>query len=266
MHRHLAPLSLSVALVSGCNPEPPTSTDSLTRLFAGELTVVDMTYPLSGEIPFWPRPGGNPFQHDTLSAHADGAPSMAAFYTPEHHGTHLDAPVHGGQGLASVDQLTTGDLWGPAVVVDVSAAAALDRDYGASVEDLVDWEARHGAIPNGSVVLIRTGWGERWPDQSRYMEVDEQGQLHFPALSPPAATFLVEERSILGVGVDTPSVDPGAADGFPVHGIVNGSGLYHLENVANLDQLPEAGAYVIVAPIKIEGGSGGPVRIFGVIP
>ncbi len=266
MARFTLGLFLLLGITLGCGSEPPAPASALDRLDAGEATVVDMTYALSAEMPFWPRPGGNPFEHDTLSAHPDGAPSMAAFYTPEHHGTHLDAPVHGGQGLASVDRLTPEDLFGPAVVIDVSAAVRTDPDYAATMEDVSGWEARHGPVPGGSVVLLRTGWGDRWPDQSRYMEVDEAGQLHFPGFSPAAARFLVDERSVLGIGVDTPSVDPGAADGFPVHGIANGGGLYHLENVANLDRLPELGAYLIVAPIKIAGGSGGPVRIFGVLP
>lgn len=264
MPRLLALVALTWA--AACAPDEAPDTVELEGLFSGQVTVVDLTHALSGDMPFWPRPGGNPFQHDTLAAHADGSPRMAAFYTPEHHGTHLDAPIHGGPGLPSVEALPLEDLFAPAVVVDVTPAAQADVDYAASLDDLQRWEDRHGPIPAGSVVLLRTGWSERWPDQSRTMPVDEQGQLHFPGFSPEAAAFLVRERGVVAIGVDTPSVDPGAADGFPVHGVANGSGVYHLENVASLERLPETGAYLIVAPIKIAGGSGGPVRIFGVVP
>ena len=258
--------TLFVASCTSPDAELAEPVDPLAQLFAGELTVVDMTHALSASMPHWPGPSTNPFVHDTLAAHESGAPMMAAISTPEHHGTHLDAPIHGGDGLPSVDALSAAQLFGPAVVVDVTEAVSADPDYAATAGDLAAWESRNGTIPEGAVVLLRTGWGARWPDQDRYMAVDEGGTLHFPGFSPEAARFLIEERSIRGIGADTPSVDPGAADGFPVHGIVNGSGRYQLENVANVDQLPESGAYLIVAPVKIEGGSGGPVRIFGVVP
>jgi kynurenine formamidase len=265
MRRSPGLTAFAILLSAACQEDAPRSA-SVPDLFSGGVTVVDMTHALSADMPFWPRPGGNPFEHDTLSAHPSGEPQMAAIYTPEHHGTHLDAPIHGGAGLASVDELDLADLFAPAVVVDVSVAAGADRDYAATLADLSEWEDRHGRISEGAVVFLRTGWAERWPDQERYMEVDDDGQLHFPGFSPEAAAFVVQDRRAVGIGVDTPSVDPGVADGFPVHGIANGSGLYQLENVANLDALPEAGAYVVVAPIKIEGGSGGPVRIFGIVP
>ena len=133
-------------------------------------------------------------------------------------------------------------------------------------DDVVAWETRHGEIPRGAIVLMRSGWAERWSQGAPYYNEDADGGLHFPGFGAEAARFLVGERSIVGIGVDTGSVDPGNSDGFPVHGIVNGAGLYHLENLADLSGLPENGAYLIVAPIKIEGGSGGQVRVFGVIP
>ena len=191
---------------------------------------------------------------------------MAAYATPEHFGTHFDAPVHGGMGLASVDHVPTADLFGPAVVIDVTTRALQNDDYAVTAQDLLAWEAEHGPIPAGAIVLMRSGWATRWDQGESYYNVGADGGLHFPGFGVDAASFLVDERDIAGIGVDTGSVDPGDADGFPVHGIVNGSGRFHLENLADLSALPEEGSYLIVAPIKIEGGSGGQVRVFAVVP
>lgn len=259
----MATASLSLL---ACAPDTPPTPDRLDLLFADGMTVVDLTHAVSADAPYWPGPERSPFRHDTLAAHPDGAPSMAAYAVPEHFGTHFDAPVHGGQGLPSVDRVAASELFGPAVVIDVSEQASTNPDYAATAADAAAWEDEHGRIPDGAIVLVRTGWGPRWRQGDAYYNRREDGRLHFPGFSEELARFLVESRDIAGIGIDTGSVDPGAAAGFPVHGIVNGSGRFHLENVAELEALPESGAYLIVAPIKIEGGSGGQVRIFGVVP
>lgn len=255
-----------LALLAGCQAPASEAPDSLAQLFAGEMAVVDLTHALSGTAPFWPSPTGNPFKHDTLRAHDDGSPSMAAYSTPEHHGTHLDAPVHSAEGQPSVDQLTAADLFGPAAVVDISAQSAADPDYSVTTADVAAWEAEHGRIPSGAIVLLYTGWAEKYSDPVAYANLDQEGRLRFPGFSPEVGRLLVDERDIRGIGIDNFSIDPGIGPGFPVHGIVNGAGKFHLENVANLGQVPAVGAYLIVAPIKIEGGSGGQVRIFAVLP
>ena len=252
-------------VMSACSAPPP-PVDTLAALFADGVEVVDLTHAVSADAPYWPGPAASPFVHDTLSAHADGAPSMAAYAVPEHFGTHFDAPVHGGMGLASVDRVATEDLFGPAVVIDVTARAEADEDYAVTIDDLRGWEVVHGEIPRGSIVLMRSGWPSRWNQGDSYYNRDADGRLHFPGFSEEAARMLVDERDIAGIGVDTGSVDPGNARGFPAHGVVNGSGRYHLENLGDLGRLPESGAYLIVAPIKIQGGSGGQVRVFAVIP
>lgn len=244
---------------------PLEQSDALAAVFEGAYTLVDLTHAISADDPFWPGPPRNPFVHDTLAAQPSGRPSMAAYSLPEHHGTHLDAPIHFADGRASVDEIPLDQLVGPAVVVDVADGAAGNDDYAMSRADLLAWEGEHGLIPEGAIVLMRSGWSERWADGAPYMNADEQGGVHFPGLSPQAASFLVE-RGAAGIGVDTPSVDPGGADGFPAHAISNGAGLFHLENVTNLGRLPEAGAYVMALPIKIQGGSGGQVRVVGIVP
>ena len=186
--------------------------------------------------------------------------------TPEHNGTHLDAPIHSASGQPSVDQLTAADLFGPAVVIDVSSKSADDPDYILRVQDILDWEAEHGSIPDGAIVLMSTGWSRKWEDPESYRNRDADGIMHFPGFSEDAGRFLVTERNIRGIGIDNLSIDPGTSRTFPTHGVVNGAGKFQLENVANVHLLPAAGAYLIVAPIKIEGGSGGQVRIFAVVP
>lgn len=252
--------------IAGCDPAGRDSAEVLAGLLEGGVGIVDLSHALSAAAPYWPGPETSPFLHDTLRAHPDGAPAMAAFSTPEHFGTHLDAPVHWAAGQLSVDRIPPESLFGPAVVVDVTDAAAMDPDYAVSSADLEAWEARNGAIPAGAIVLARTGWASRWREGDLYYNRGGDGRLHFPGFGEDAARFLVEERDIEGIGIDTGSVDPGSADGYPVHELVNGSGRFHLENVGDLSTVPEVGAYLVVAPVKVEGGSGGPVRIFALVP
>jgi len=257
---------------TGGGASPPETTDAavaadrLAQLFDGDIEVIDLTHALSPAAVYWPGSDVSPFEYEALATQPSGAVSMGAYSTPEHHGTHLDAPIHGGDLLPTVDQLTAADLFGPVAVIDVTAQAAADPDYAVTREDLLVWEERNGRLPEGVIVLMRSGWSEKYDDADAYRNQDGDGRMHFPGFSEAAARFLIDERDIRGIGADTLSVDPGAGRGFPAHGVVNGNGKYHLENVANVHLLPEAGAYLIVAPIKIAGGSGGQVRIFAVIP
>jgi len=261
--RHAVIWALAMASACGMETRPG---DRFEELFNGQGTVIDLTHALSASSPYWPNSSGNPFRHDTIASHESGAPSMAAYFTPEHNGTHLDAPIHSASGQPSVDQLTAADLFGPAVVIDVSSKSADDPDYSLQVQDILDWEAEHGSMPDGAIVLMSTGWSRKWEDPESYRNRDADGVMHFPGFSEDAGRFLVTERSIRGIGIDNFSIDPGTSRTFPTHGVVNGAGKFHLENVANVHMLPASGAYLIVAPIKIEGGSGGQVRIFGIVP
>ena len=183
----------------------------------------------------------------------------------EHYGTHLDAPVHFPPGRATVDQIPAEKLFGPAVILDVRPEAAKDADYRLPGSRVEEWERAHGKIPRGAIVLLRTGWASRWPDAQKYRNQDQQGKMHFPGFSLEAAKILIE-REVSGLGCDTLSVDYGASQDFAVHHTALGAGLYHLENLSDLSEVPEAGAYLVVAPIKLEGGSGGPVRVFAILP
>ncbi|HET6674812.1 MAG TPA: cyclase family protein [Nitrospiraceae bacterium] len=231
---------------------------------------VDLTYALDESTIAWPT--NKPFHRDRtawgVNAHGYWYAS-ADFFVSEHAGTHIDAPIHFAQDQPSVDRIPVDRLVAPAVVVDVQKAVALDDDYRLGVDDLRAWETRHGRIPAGAIVVMRSGWGVRWPDRTKYFgsrTPDDPGTLHFPGFSQEAAQFLITERAIVGIGVDTASIDYGPSRDFIVHRIINGAGLYGLENIAHLDRVPETGAVFIALPIKITDGTGGPVRLIALLP
>jgi kynurenine formamidase len=175
--------------------------------------------------------------------------------------TNIDAPAHLLRGMWTVDQIPPERLIAPLVVIDVTAHVKENPDYKLSVEDIARWEQIHGDIPAGAVVLARTGWSGRWKSGDEYRNADKRGVMHFPGYSEDAAQFLVEGRGVLALGIDTLSVDPGDSKTLAVHQYTLAHSVYHLENVANLDRVPDAGAVVVVAPMKLEGEVDGPVRI-----
>ncbi len=194
-----------------------------------------------------------------------------SFQSAEHGGTHLDAPVHFSEGQWSVEQIPVERLIGASVVVDVSERALQNRDYQVSVEDFAQWEAENGKLPDGVIVLIKTGYGQYWPDREKYMGTARMGseavaELHFPGLHPDAAHWLITERSIDAIGLDTPSIDYGQSSLFEAHQILFSDNIPVFENVANLDSLPVYGFSVVALPMKIKGASGGPLRIVAILP
>lgn len=233
--------------------------------------LVDLTWAFDERTLYWPTSPSS-FEVKQL---AYGATPGGWFYasnsvcTPEHGGTHLDAPIHFAEGKRTADEIPLEQLLAPAVVLDVTAKAAANPDYRLSADDVRAWESQHGAIAAGTIVLLRTGWGTRWPDRKRYFGDDTPGatdNLHFPSYGEDAARLLVEERRIAALGVDTASIDYGQSRDFIVHRIVNGADVPGFENVANLELLPARGAFVIALPMKIAGGSGGPLRIVAAVP
>lgn len=173
---------------------------------------------------------------------------MNSFCAPEHGGTHLDAPSHFARDGRTADQIPLSQLVAPGVVLDVTKPAAADPDYRLTAADVRDWEKRHGAIPSGAIVLLRTGWGKRWPDRKRYLGDDTPGEvsrLHFPSYSKDSAELLVRERRVSALGVDTASIDYGPSKDFIVHQVANGANVPGLENVANLEEVPETGAWIV---------------------
>jgi kynurenine formamidase len=233
---------------------------------------VDLTHALDENSVFWPTAEG--FRHEKVSfGHTAGGWFYSSYNITlsEHGGTHLDAPIHFAEGAQTADQIPLSRLIGPAAVIDVSKASAADRDYRFTVKDIRDWEAAHGRLPRGAIVLFRTGFARFWPDREKYLGTALRGdagvaQLHFPGLSEEAARFLAEQRQVAAVGLDTASLDYGQSKDFIAHRVLLGKNIPGFENVANLDKLPPSGATVIALPIKIKDGSGGPLRIVGLIP
>lgn len=236
-----------------------------------ETKVVDLSHTYDADTVYWPTDRDG-FELEALSkGKTEGGWFYAAnrFKTAEHGGTHVDAPIHFAEGKRNVDEIPLSSLIGPLVVVDVTDAASDDPDYRLTVEDLAGWEKSHGRIPDGAIVVLRSGWSKRWPDRKKVLGTEVPGDtenLHFPGFSKEAAMFLVEERDIDAIGVDTPSIDHGPSKDFIVHQIVNGVDKPGLENLANLESLPEAGATIIALPMKIGGGSGAPARVIALVP
>ncbi len=239
---------------------------SLAKVFdairSGEVTVADLTHPLDDQSPFWPEGKAQSPFHASVAAMFDRDGYFAReLAMPEHFGTHMDAPAHFDPHGPTVEQIAPEKFLEAAIVVDVSQAVKTNTDYRVTPDDIERWEKAHGAIPSGCVVLFRTGWSARWPSQQDYMNQDAQGVLHFPGISVEAARYLLERAHPTAVGIDTPSVDYGPSKNFEVHRLTMSAGLYHLENVANLGQLPPRAVYLVALPLKLGGGSGSPTRV-----
>ena len=250
----LATAIVSLASLASCSPPPP------AHPFG---RVLDLGHPLSATDPTW---DGAPAFSRTVTVEFDKhAYTAGTIETPEHFGTHVDAPAHFAQQGKTVDQLAAERLVRPAVCINVVAKVAGADDYAVSVADLTDFEAAHGLIRAASIVLVATGWDSRWPDQTRYMNARD-GIKHFPGLTKEAALFLAQERHVWGIGIDTPSIDVGPSTTFEAHRASHYAGLFHIENAANLTELPPTGFTVVVAPLNIKNGSGGPARVFALLP
>jgi kynurenine formamidase len=234
-----------------------------------ESKLVDLTHTFDENAVYWPT--AKPFRwHKDAWGRGPGGEwyASASFEASEHLGTHIDSPIHFAEGQAATDALTLPQLIGPAAVIDISKACAADKDYQLSRADVARWEEANGKLPAGAIVLVRTGWAAYWPDRKRYLGSGTPGDvrnLHFPGISAQAAKLFVDRR-VAGVGIDTASLDHGPSTGFRAHRILNGAGIYGLENVANLDRLRATGATVIALPMKIRSGTGGPVRVIAILP
>jgi kynurenine formamidase len=226
--------------------------------------VVDLSYAISDAMPQWPGDAKSFEASTDCNIEKDGF-FARSFWMLEHYGTHLDAPAHFIAGGTTVEAIPAERLLGPAVVLDVRDAVAANPDYELPAGRVTAWESEHARIPRGAIVLLRTGWASRWPDSDRYRNQDAAGTMHFPGFGPDAVRILIQ-REVSGIGCDAMSVDPGQSREYPVHRVALGAGLYQLENLADLSALPEIGALLIVAPIKLERGSGAPCRVFALLP
>jgi kynurenine formamidase len=218
---------------------------------------VDLSHDFSSETIYWPT--GEGFKLETIF---EGMTEKGYFY---------DAKKYCSEGRQTVDEIPLDRLTGAAVVIDVSGRALKNPDYEVSVADITGWEEVNGKIPDGAIVLFNTGYGRYWPERAKYMGTDKRGpeavkDLHFPGLGPEAAKWLVDNRGVNAVGIDTASIDHGQSKLFETHRTLSKNNVPAFENVANLDQVPAKGALVFALPMKIKGGSGGPLRIIALVP
>jgi kynurenine formamidase len=229
--------------------------------------IVDLSHPFSSETIVWPTDE----KCFKLEKEFYGMTPHGYFYSanhyssPEHAGTHVDAPIHFSENGKTIDQIPLSQFMGPLVVIDVTMKVIEDQDYMVGVEDFKEYEKTHGKIPSGAIILLLTGFGKLWPDAKKYLGTDLRGEealtkLRFPGLNPEGAIWLVNNTTIKGIGIDTASIDNGKSKLFESHQILCTNNILIFENVANLHLVPVTGAYVIALPMKIEGGTGAPVR------
>ncbi len=244
---------------------------SAFALETADYRLIDLSHSYGEDTLYWPT-SPSAFEKEELAfGLTDGGWFYSAYSvcTPEHGGTHLDAPVHFAKGGDTTEKIPLENLVAPAVVIDVSEKAAADRNYRLTAEDLREFENRHGKIAPGTIVLLRTDWSQYWPDAMAYLGDDTPGDasnLQFPGFGEAATRILAEDRRVAMLGVDSASVDYGKSQDFIVHRIGSAQGVANLENLTNLDQLPATGATILALPMKIEGGSGGPVRVVALVP
>ncbi|MBP6978487.1 MAG: cyclase family protein [Bacteroidales bacterium] len=262
----LAVISILFLLATGCSQHR----DPLDVLRNGQW--LDLTWSFDEHSVYWPT--NIPFSHDTVFAGINDKGyyySSYKFSAEEHGGTHFDAPIHFAQGGNSVEKVPVEQLTGEGIVVDVSTKVASNSDYLITATDLQDWEKQHGRIPDDAIILLRTGFGKFYPDKETYTGTLLAGtegvaHLHFPGLHPDAAQWLVTNRKIKAVGLDTPSIDYGQSQDFMTHRTLYAAGLTAYENLANLEKLPPKGFWIMAFPMKIKGGSGAPLRIVALLP
>jgi kynurenine formamidase len=263
----MLPLIAAVVL-GGCTPiqalhsHPKPKSASIQRCVPPRQTVVDLTHPMHPDMPFWP--GGVAFEMERLVDYDQGY-RFHRFSMGENTGTHVDAPSHFAEGKRSIERLAVDELVVPLALLDVKGKVADDPDYLVSGADIVDWEAVHGPVPVGSLFVANTGWHRRFGDPGKYLNKDAEGVMHFPGYSLEAAKLLVE-RDVVGIGIDTLSIDHGPSKDFAVHEVVLAADKYMVENLANLDAVPELGATVVVGVLPVTEGSQAQARIIALVP
>src|ERR1700686_2120506 len=225
-------LMIGVAAFMTVPPKISKQDSMLEGIPSGKTRVIDLSFRINDKLVPWPG-DEKWFEGPANGPMAKNGYFTRSFWMLEHYGTHLDAPAHFAPGKATVDQIPPNKLFGPAVLLDVRDDDAKDADYRLPVSQIEKWEHAHGRIPEGAIVLLRTGWASRWPNVQKYRNQDQQGKMHFPGFSAEAAKVLID-RGVSGLGCDTLSADYGASEDFSVHHLALGAGLYHLENLSDL--------------------------------
>jgi kynurenine formamidase len=245
------------------------SASSLDQAFTimQQADFVDLTHAFGPTTPHWK---GFPAEtvKTTFTIAKDGF-HAEQFCHPGQWGTHVDPPAHFHDGLKTVDQIDPKQFLLRLVVLDIHDKAAKNADYVVTMQDVKAWESKHGLIPEGAFVALRTDWSHRWPNDAAMQNLDAKGLAHYPGWSKPVLQYLYEQRKITASGHETTDTDPGLAvnkDDYSLERYILGTNHFQIELLANLDKVPEAGALVMVSFPKPEHGSGFPARVVALVP
>jgi kynurenine formamidase len=255
-----------------CAAPEERSTPPTAGIDLASARLVDLSYAYDETTIYWPTSPTSFVLNELARGATEGGYFYSAysFSTPEHGGTHLDAPIHFSETGRTAGEVPLRQLIARGIVIDMTEAADEDPDALLDLATVRDWETRNGAIAEGTIVILRTGWGRRWSEGARaYLGDDTPGdasKLHFPGYGEEAARYLVEERNVGALGIDTASIDHGPSKDFTVHRVAAARNVIGLENVARAEELPEKDFWVVALPVKIGKGSGGPVRIVALLP
>lgn len=271
VRKNFAAVAVGIILAAASLPanSAAPSAASLEQAFAilKGAEFIDLTHAFGPETPHWK--GFAPETVTTLFTIANDGFHAERFCHPGQWGTHVDPPAHFHDGLKTVDQIDPKEFLLRLVVLDVHEKVAKNSDYVVTLDDVKGWESRHGAIPAGAFVALRTDWSKRWPSDAAMQNADDQGVAHYPGWSKSVLHFLYEQRKITASGHETTDTDPGLAvtkDDYSLESYILGTNHFQIELLANLDQVPEAGALVLVTFPKPENGSGFPARVIAVVP
>ena len=259
--------------VEGCRPQA--KEPALAELLESIKTkkFVDLTHAFEPGIPHWP--GFPDEKRETIYGYHEGQGTMGKGFFAQRYslvgqwGTHCDPPAHFAKGKRTIDEIDPKEMLLPLVVLDIHEQVAKNSDYTIRMDDVRDWEKRHGTIPQGAFVALRTDWSKRWPDAKAMRNEDEKGVAHYPGWSKEVLQYLYEERKITASGHETTDTDPGIAtskDDYSLETYILSTDHYQIEILTNLDQVPESGAIVVVTFPKPKGGSGFPARVFAIVP
>ncbi|WP_066425956.1 cyclase family protein [Anabaena sp. 4-3] len=226
--------------------------------------VIHLSHVIDTDIPQWP--GDPPVEFTPVAELQDDGYHLRRFSLGEHSATHINAPNSFYQAGVGIDQYSAQSLIVPAVVIDISTAATVNPDYILTIADVMAWEVQHGEIASGSVVLLYTGWQNKWSDKNAFFNQDADGIMHFPGFGREVTEFLLQERRIAGVGIDTHGVDSGREQSFTTNRLVLAQQGIVLENLTNLDQLPPKGTTLAIGILRLRRGSGSPVGVLALVP
>lgn len=258
-----AAMAASATLLSGHVSAQSATPVGSPAVSNGGQGVIDLTHTMTPDMPVWP--GNESFSSEVVKNHADDGFYGQALSFWEHTGTHLDAPAHFVEGAATAEHLPVENFVAPLVVIDISARVPGDVDTALTVDDIAAWESENGEIPAGAFVAMHSGWAAKIDDPEGFVNLDTEGVMHYPGFHPDATAMLVNDRGIVGIGVDTLSLDPGNSTDFGSHIAVLGACNYGIEGLANLDQVPAVGATIVVGAPKHLNASGGPARVFALV-